>query len=66
MTIHLKAVQPRIEALRKAGVPIIRGKDLVPSVYILRRRVSLKAVHRALAPFKGNLAEEVARMRDEG
>ena len=65
MTVHVKTHHSSLETLRRAGVPIIRGKDLVPASYIFRKRVSLKAVHRALASFKGSLAEEVTRMRDE-
>ena len=65
MTVHVKIHHSSIEALRRAGIPIIRGKELIPASYILRKRVSLKAVHRALASFKGSFAEEVARMRDE-
>jgi len=66
MAVHVKTRWSRIDALRKAGVPILRGKDLIPASYILRKRVSLKTVHRALASFKGSLAEELAHMRDEG
>jgi len=65
MTTDIKPRHSSIEALRRAGVQILRGKDLVPASYILRKRVSLKTVHRALASCKGSLAEEVARMRDE-
>ena len=65
MAVHLKMRHSRIEALRRAGVPIVRGKDFIPPSYILRQQVSLKAVHRALASFKGSLAEELSRMREE-
>lgn len=66
MAMHLNVHRSRIEALRRAGVPIIRGREFIPPSYILRKQVSLKAVHRALASFKGSLAEEVSRMREEG
>jgi len=66
MAIPLKVKRSRIDALRRAGVPIINGRTFIPASYILRKRVSLKAVHRALASFKGSLAEEVSRMREEG
>lgn len=65
MASHVKVQHSRIEALRRAGVPILKGRDFIPASYILRKRVSLKAVHRALASFKGSLAEEVSRMREE-
>jgi hypothetical protein len=52
--------------LRKAGLPVVPGRAYVRKAWLPKRRLSLAALHRKLATFRGSLAGELARARDEG
>ena len=53
------------EQLKKAGIKVLTGKEFGLSKFITHRNVSLEEVRQILSKFKGSVAEEVAKMRDE-
>jgi hypothetical protein len=55
-----------IASLQRAGLPVVRGKVYVHREWMPTHRISLAALHRKLAMFRGSLAEEIARAREEG
>ena len=62
----IKQQRVTIASLQRAGLPVVRGKVYVRPEWIPTHRISLAALHRKLAAFRGSLAEEIARAREEG
>jgi len=58
--------QVTIKDLQKAGLPIVPGRVYVRKEWLPKRRFSIETLHRKLATFRGSLADEIARARDEG
>jgi len=64
-TTTVKKSEVSIAELKKAGIPIVSGKEFGLGRFISRKNVSIEQVRKILSKFKGNLAEEVSRMRDQ-
>ena len=63
---HIQTHQITLHDLRKAGLPVVSGRAYVRKEWLPKRRLSLATLHRKLATFRGSLAEELARAREEG
>lgn len=54
-----------ISELKKAGIPIVSGKEFGLGRFVKRKNVSIEQVRKILSKFRGSLAEEVSRMREQ-
>ena len=63
---YVRDHQLTMKDLQKAGLPIVPGRVYVRKEWLPKRRLSLQALHRKLATFRGSLADEIARSREEG
>ena len=55
-----------IKDLQRAGIPVKPASAYVPKAWRRRKPVSLERVHAILSKVKGNLADEIARTRENG
>lgn len=55
-----------IQELIRKGLPISPGSKYIPRGWIPKKAPSLQEIHKRLSKIKGDLAEEIARMREEG
>jgi len=55
-----------LASLQKGGLSVVPGRLYVYQEWLPRHPQSLEALHRKLAVFRGSLADEIARARDEG
>ena len=55
-----------IKELQARGVRITPGKAYIPKRWLPARDIPIEEVHRRLAKILGSLADDFAKMRDEG
>jgi hypothetical protein len=55
-----------IRDLQKAGMAVVPGRVYVHKEWVPKHPLSLQALHKKCSVFRGSLAEEIARTRDEG
>lgn len=64
-TATAKKPEVTISELKKAEIPIVSGKEFGLGRFISRKNVSIEQVRKILSKFKGSLAEEVSRLREQ-
>ena len=53
------------QELRRKGLPISSGSKYILKSWIPKRVPSLQEIHKRLSKIKGDMAEEIANMREE-
>lgn len=54
-----------IQELRRKGLPVVPGSEYIPKSWIPKKVPTLQEIHKRLSKIKGDLAEEIGRMREE-
>jgi hypothetical protein len=55
-----------IRDLQERGSHITPGDKYIPKSWLPKRDIPIEEVHKRLAKIQGNLADDIAQMRDQG